>query len=86
LATSPTAYTPGASSTVKSCSTTSRPPRPTGSPVRSASEAAITPPAQITVRVVSTVPSLSTTFSGVISTTPVPRCSRTPLRCRTFAA
>jgi hypothetical protein len=64
---------------LRSCSTTSRPPRPTGSPVRSASEAAITPPAQITVRVTSTVPSLSTTLSGVTSTTPVPRCSRTPL-------
>ena len=57
FAMSPTTYTPGKPSTVRSGLTSMRPPRPCGSPLTAAGAAAIRPPAQATQRVWIVVPS-----------------------------
>ena len=70
---------------VRSGCTSTRPPRPCASPSRR-QLGALMPPPQTTQRVGIVVPSDERRRApGPTSVTATPRCSRTPLRCSTFA-
>jgi hypothetical protein len=79
---SPTTNTSGRPGTLRSSPTTIRPPRVCSRPRMSASGWARTPAPQISVRVGITVPSLSTTSSGVARSSACPRRTSTPRLAR----